>query len=143
MTGDDSLRAANLEAATRALAAISRLDVPAVLAETHPDLVFELPYEKMPALDRDRFAEMLAGITASFSRFTMELVEVLPGLDPNSAVLRYQGDCLSEDGTVAYRNSYIAIMDFTDGRISRWREYANPVLTRKMNESLRAVRTGP
>jgi hypothetical protein len=33
-------------------------------------------------------------------------------------------------------------MNFTDGLISRWREYDNPVISRRMNERLSAVGTG-
>lgn len=142
MTSDEALRAEHLATATRALAAISRLDIPAALAETHADLVMELPYEKAVApMDRRRFGELLTGLAGSFQRFSMEIVEVIPALDPATLVIRYDGDCLSNDGSVSYRNNYIAIMDFTDGVISRWREYDNPVISRKMNERLAAVGT--
>lgn len=143
MTSDEALRAQHLDAVTRALAAISRLDIPAALAETHPGLVVELPYEKaVPPMDRERFNGLLTGLARSFQRFTMEIVEVIPALDPATLVVRYDGDCLSNDGTVSYRNNYIAVMEFSDGLISRWREYDNPVISRKMNERLAAVGTG-
>ncbi|HTK61632.1 MAG TPA: nuclear transport factor 2 family protein [Pseudonocardia sp.] len=142
MTSDEALRAEHTTTAARALAAISRLDIPAVLAETHPDLVMELPYERAVApMDRERFGELLTGLAGSFQRFSMEIVEVIPALDPSTLVIRYDGDCLSNDGSVTYRNNYIAIMNFTDGLISRWREYDNPVISRKMNERLAAVGT--
>jgi ketosteroid isomerase-like protein len=140
MTSDEALRAEHLATATRALAAISRLDIPAAVAQTHRDLVFELPYEKAVApMDRDRLGELLTGLARNFQRFEMEIVEVVPALDPATLVIRYDGDCLSNDGTVTYRNNYIAIMNFTDGLISRWREYDNPVISRRMNERLAAV----
>jgi ketosteroid isomerase-like protein len=142
MTSDEALRAVHTATATRALAAISRLDIPAAIAETHPDLVMELPYEKAVApMDRERFGQLLTGLAGSFQRFSMEIVEVIPALDPSTLVIRYDGDCLSNDGSVSYRNNYIAIMNFTDGLISRWREYDNPVISRKMNERLAAVGT--
>lgn len=142
MTSDEALRAEHLATATRALAAISRLDIPAALAETHPELVVELPFEKAVApMDRDRFGQLLAGLAQNFQRFTMEIVEAIPALDPATLVVRYDGDCLSHDGSVTYRNNYLAIMDFADGLISRWREYDNPVISRRMNERLVAVGT--
>jgi ketosteroid isomerase-like protein len=142
MTSDDALRAEHLATATRALAAISRLDIPAAIAETHPELVMELPYEKaVPPMDRERFGGLLTGLARNFQRFAMEIVEVIPALDPSTLVIRYDGDCLSNDGSVSYRNNYIAILHFTSGKISRWREYDNPVISRRMNERLAAVGT--
>jgi ketosteroid isomerase-like protein len=143
MSSDEARRAEHLATATRALAAISRMDFPAALAETHPELVFEVPYEKgLPTMDRDGLGALLTGLARNFQRFTMEIVEVIPALDPATLVVRYDGDCLSNDGAVPYRNNYLAIMEFTDGLISRWREYDNPVISRKMNERLAAVGTG-
>ena len=143
MTSDEARRAEHLATATRALAAISRLDIPAALAETHPELVVELPFEKaVPPMDQARFGGLLTGLAQNFQRFDMEIAEAIPALDPATLVLRYDGDCLSNDGTVTYRNNYISIMNFTDGLISRWREYDNPVISRRMNERLAAVGTG-
>jgi uncharacterized protein len=143
MTSDDAIRDANLTRMRQVMAAISRMDVQAAVACTHPGLVFELPFERsMPDLDQRGFAGLLRGLKDNFGTFTMDVVEVLPGQDPAVVVLRYEGDCLSHDGRVPYRNSYIAVMEFTDGLISRWREWDNPVISRKMNERLAAVQTG-
>jgi ketosteroid isomerase-like protein len=142
MSSDETRRAEHLATATRALGAISRMDFPAALAETHPELVFEVPYEKaLTTMDREGLGALLTGLARNFQRFTMEIVEVIPALDPTTLVVRYDGDCLSNDGSVPYCNNYLAIMDFTDGLISRWREYDNPVISRKMNERLAAVGT--
>ncbi len=122
------------------LDAVSALDTEAVLASLHHDYVFELPYERgMGPLDKNGMARLLAGLAESFHRFTMNIVEIVESVDPELLVVRYEGDCLSKDGTVKYRNSYVGFFSFTDGLISGWREYANPVLTRKMNERLAAV----
>jgi ketosteroid isomerase-like protein len=140
VTSDEAQRAENLATATRALAAISRMDIPAALAETHPDLAFELPFEKVvPTLDRAGFDELLTGVTADFQTFAMDIVEVLPGLDPNVLVVRYDGDCLARDGSFSYRNNYLGVLNFTDGLISRWREYENPMLSKRMNDRLAAL----
>jgi ketosteroid isomerase-like protein len=130
----------NLDVLREALAALARLDTDGMIARTHPSLSFELPYERNAVLDRDGFAAMVGGMIANFQRFEMTIVEVIETADPDRLVARYEGDCLSKDGAVAYRNSYLAIVDFTDGLISRWREYANPLLTQKMNRALGAVK---
>ncbi len=143
MRSDDAeIRAAHVAVIRRTLEAISRLDVEAALACVHPDLAFELPYEKaVPTLDRAGFTELLGGLRSNFGSFDMALVEVVEALDPTVLVVRYDGDCLSLDGSVRYRNRYVAFLDFTDGLIRRWREYDNPVLSRRMNEQLGAVNT--
>lgn len=131
-----------LELALRTLDAISRLDVDTALTGLHPELRFELPYERaVPPLDRDGFTALLHGIARNFQRFELTVVETIESVDPSVLVLRYQGDGLSRDGTVTYRNDYVGFLTFADGLIRRWREYANPVLTRRMNERLGAVET--
>jgi ketosteroid isomerase-like protein len=139
-----SIRAEHVTVARLTLAAISMLDADAALAGLHPELAFELPYEKsVPPLDLGGFTGLLRGLADNFQRFTMTVVEVVECVDPSVLVLRYEGDCLSADGSVVYRNSYVAFLDFDDGLIRRWREYDNPVLSRRMNEQLKAVGTGP
>ena len=124
------------------LEAISRLDVDAALSGLHAELVFELPYEKtMAPLSRDGFAQLLRGLDRNFQRFTMTVLETVESVDPAVLVLRYRGDGLSKDGTVSYRNDYLGMLYFADGLIRHWREYANPVISRRMNERLGAVAT--
>jgi ketosteroid isomerase-like protein len=135
-------RARNLELATRTFEALSRLDVDGVAAGLHPELVFELPYEKVvPLLDRAGFVELLHGLRRTFESFSVTVIETVPGEDPDTVVLRYRGDARSADGQVSYRNDYLGMLYFADGLIRHWREYANPVLTRRMNERLAAVAT--
>ncbi|HTK66704.1 MAG TPA: nuclear transport factor 2 family protein [Pseudonocardia sp.] len=124
----------------RLFEAIGALNMEAALATMHESIRFTLPYERaVPPLDKDGLAAILAGLRQAFQRFSMELVEVVEAVDPNLIVVRYEGDCLSTDGTVEYRNSYVVFFSFTDGQISRWREYANPILSRRMNERMGAV----
>jgi ketosteroid isomerase-like protein len=135
------MRATHEAVARAVIAAVSRRDVASALAGVHPELVFELPYEPaVPTLDRAGYADLLAGLVANFRRLDFTVLEAIPGLDPALLVLRYQLDAESPDGAVSYRNGYLGILRFADGLIRHWTEYANPVLSRRMNERLAAVR---
>ena len=129
----------NLDVLRDSLAALGRLDVDGVVALMHPSLSFELPYERNAVLDRDGFAALIRGMFDRFQRFDLTLVEVIETADPDRLVVRYEGDCLSHDGSFHYRNSYLAVIDFADGKVRRWREYANPILSQKMNHALGAI----
>jgi ketosteroid isomerase-like protein len=92
-------------------------------------------------LDRAGFAELLRGLRRAFESFSVTVIETVPAEDPDTLVLRYRGDARSADGEFSYRNDYLGMLYFADGLIRHWREYANPVLTRRMNERLAAVAT--
>src|SRR5687768_5062698 len=99
-----------VETVTALFEAVRRRDTDAVLAALHDDLQFELPFERgAPKLDKPGFGRMFGGIAAGFQRFDMNIVEVIEGADPSRVVARYDGDCLSNDGSVSYQNNYVAL----------------------------------
>jgi len=48
--------------------------------------------------------------------------------DDGSAVFEAEGECELSNGR-PYRNRYIFIFEVSEGRISRWWEYLNPVIS--------------
>ena len=123
--------------------ALGALDIATVRTLLSEDLHFELPFERgAPTLDKAGLERLFTGLFASFSRFDLNIVEVIECADPARVVVRYTGDCLSSDGAVTYANSYIGLFTVTGGQVAQWCEYTNPVLTRRMNEQLNAVSFG-
>jgi ketosteroid isomerase-like protein len=107
------------------------------------DLRFELPFERgNPVLDKTALVRLFTGLFESFSRFDLHIAELIECADSTQLVVRYDGDCLSRDGAVTYANKYLGLFRVARGQVVGWREYANPVLTRRMNEKLGAVDLG-
>jgi ketosteroid isomerase-like protein len=67
-----------------------------------------------------------------FGKFTITLTDVHDLLDPNMLVARYRGDALGRHKPVAYRNDYIGVFAFRDGKITLWREFDNPMVSAAM-----------
>jgi ketosteroid isomerase-like protein len=95
----------------------------------HDDLVFELPYGPEgfpPAFDKPTFTGMQQATFALFSSFSLELTELHRTLDADSLVAEYRSDAVVKATGAPYRNRYIGVFRFRDGRIVGWREFHNP-----------------
>jgi uncharacterized protein len=131
--GDDSTREANKQTLRRAMAGIGALDAEAIGAELHEDLEFSLPFEEaVPDSGRSEFLALLSGMFVMFEKFDVTLTRIYDMLDPNSLVAQYEGDALGRDKPVEYRNTYIGVFTFRDGKITLWREFANPMISNAM-----------
>jgi|APFre7841882724_1041349.scaffolds.fasta_scaffold71092_2 ketosteroid isomerase-like protein len=129
MTDTRATREANKEALARAMNGISRLDVEAVRAELHDELLMQLPYEEaVPDLDKSGFCDMLAGVFTMYKRCDVVLTDVYELVDPNQLIARYSGDFRGRDKDVHYANNYVGIFAFHDGKVALWCEYDNPLI---------------
>lgn len=129
MTTTDSaaLREHNKQVLHRAMAAIGALDEGFISAELHESLEFELPFEPaVPDTDRAGFLEVLSMMFAMFEKFDVTITEIYDLADPDMLVAQYSSDARGRDKPVTYQNEYIGVFRFRDGRITLWREYANP-----------------
>jgi ketosteroid isomerase-like protein len=139
MPDTQEIRDANKRVLRRAMDAIGALDVDAVLAELHQDVLLQLPYEEqVPDLDRAGFGELFKVMFTMYRQFTITLTDVFDLVDPNQLIARYDGDCVGRDKDVRYANSYVGIFRFADGKITLWCEYDNPVTTLKSLEDFAA-----
>ncbi|MDT5215671.1 MAG: uncharacterized protein QOK18_3910, partial [Mycobacterium sp.] len=133
------IRDANKRVLRRAMDAIGALDVDAVLAELHQDVLLQLPYEEqVPDLDKAGFGELFKVMFTMYRQFTITLTDVFDLVDPNQLIARYDGDCVGRDKDVRYANSYVGIFRFADGKITLWCEYDNPITTLKSLEDFAA-----
>jgi ketosteroid isomerase-like protein len=132
MTDDDIVREGNKQTLSRAMAAIGALDVDAVLAELHDDVLMQLPYEdQVRDLDKAGFGELFKVMFTMYKQFDITLTDVFDLVDPNQVIARYNSDCIGRDKDVRYANQYIGVFRFADGKITLWCEYDNPVTTLK------------
>jgi ketosteroid isomerase-like protein len=139
MSDTQEIRDANKRVLRRAMDAIGALDVDAVLAELHQDVLLQLPYEEqVPDLDKAGFGELFKVMFTMYRQFTITLTDVFDLVDPNQLIARYDGDCVGRDKDVRYANSYVGIFRFADGKITLWCEYDNPITTLKSLEDFAA-----
>ena len=128
MTVDSATkREANKQTLRRALAGITALDADAIRAELHDSAAFELPFEPaVPDCDRDGFLQLLSMMFVMFKKFDITITDIYDLLDPDMLIARYRSDAEGRDKPIAYQNEYIGVFRFNNGKLTYWREYANP-----------------
>ena len=130
---DDERRAANRALFTTVLATISAGDFDRLAEFMTDDLVFDLPYGPdflpNPIEGREQWNQMQLMTFQLFSSFEQELLEVHECVDPDELIAEYRSDAVVARNGNAYRNRYIGVVRFRDGKISHWREYHDPRAT--------------
>lgn len=128
MTVDSAAtREANKHTLRRAMAGITALDADAIRAELHDSAAFELPFEpSVPDCDCDSFLQLLSMMFVMFKKFDITITDIYDLVDPDMLIARYHSDAEGRDKPVTYQNEYIGIFRFDDGKLTYWREYANP-----------------
>jgi ketosteroid isomerase-like protein len=76
----------------------------------------------------------------TYRQFEITLTHIYELKDPDTLIARYVGDCVGRDEEVRYANDYISIFEFTDGLISSWREYDNPMISAASQKAHAAAR---
>jgi uncharacterized protein len=126
-TDNASTREANKGVLRRAMAAVTALDTDAVLAEMHNSAVFSLPFEPLvPDTDMAGYRQLLTATFTMFKKFDVTITDIYDLVDPNVLIARYRSDSEGRDKPVVYQNEYIGVFDFRDGKMTSWREWANP-----------------
>ncbi len=102
------------------------------------DLHFELPYAAPPipnAFDgRAVWDGMQRQTFAMFTAFKNTPTAVYPTTDTSMIIAEYESDAVVARNGKPYRNKYVGIFRFRDGKICAWREYHNPEATRVIRE---------
>lgn len=108
-------------------AAISSGDVDALIDLYSPDYTVELPYAEpeLTIVGRDEALGYLKEALAQL-RFSLTLTEVYPSADPDLVIAEYASDGEVVATGAPYRNRYIGLWWFRDGRACRAREFFNP-----------------
>jgi ketosteroid isomerase-like protein len=105
-------------------------DVVELLAD---DFTFELPYGPAgmpPSFDRATYAGLQTSTFKMFSAFELEPVELHRTLDPDALVAEYRSNAVVAASGEPYRNRYIGVFAFRDGKVRSWKEFHNPDATR-------------
>lgn len=129
-TSDDVTRKTNLNAVAQVFELISTSRSNEVGPLLTDDLYFELPYgpgrKPLETKGREPFLEQNAKTWPAFTRFALTIERVHELVDPNKLILEYTSDGEIKSTGKPYRNRYVGIFGFRDGRICEWHEFHNP-----------------
>lgn len=124
------------QVARRFLAAMERKDRAAVASLLAPDASVEYPFDRSGSVDpaaRRRFdgreavlSGYVDGAFRRIERIDFREESAIPSADGRTAFVEAKGEMRLASGA-AYRNLYVMRFDVKDGRITRMREYMNPV----------------
>ena len=97
------------------------------------DLLFELPYGPAfmpnPVEGLEAWNQMQLMTFAMFDSFKLEPIEYHECLDPDELIAEYRSEAIVKRNGNEYKNRYIGVLRFRDGKISEWKEFHNPKAT--------------
>jgi ketosteroid isomerase-like protein len=130
---DDERRAANKKVFTTVTDTITAGEFEKLGDYMSDDLLFELPYAGKflpdPIQGLEKWNQMQLMTFGMFESFRLELREFHDCLDPDELVAEYQSDAVVKRNGNAYKNRYIGVLRFRDGKIAEWKEFHNPKAT--------------
>ncbi|OCC23427.1 hypothetical protein MB02_12495 [Croceicoccus estronivorus] len=123
---------ANHDLFVEMLTALGRKDYDTFKAALAPDVLLEWPYppmEDFPTKQRGArwFRDVLEASWADFDPYNYRIETIHDLAAPDSLIAEYTSHSRFIPTNAPYSNRYIAVVDFADGRIVRWREYVNPI----------------
>jgi ketosteroid isomerase-like protein len=130
---DDERRAANRAVFVSVLETISAGQFDRLAEFMTDDLVFDLPYGPdflpNPIEGLESWNQMQLMTFQLFDSFQQELLEVHECIDPDELIAEYRSDAIVKRNGNPYRNRYIGVVRFRDGKICAWREFHDPRAT--------------
>ena len=135
------------EIVSRFLEALAKQDVQGIADVLAENIVFEMPFALPGLPDRVEgkstvveFLEQFLGKEHGiFSGWDLRNIRIYPGGDPDLFVTEYDGQGVVAQNGHQYRQKYITLFRVSDGRISQWREYLNPL---PLQEALASIKPG-
>jgi ketosteroid isomerase-like protein len=126
--------------------AMSEKDFPRLSALLSSDVVLEFPFpliegEGQTGSRRLRGDDVRRSVEASLRNMeTISFVNMVwRSTSEGDVILQAEGECTFAGGQ-AYRNSYIFLFEIRQGKIARWWEYLNPVVSaRAMGKPLETI----
>ena len=121
------------------LEAGAKQDVPGMADVLSENIVFEMPFALPGLPDRVEgkgtvveFLEQFLGKDRGiFTGWDPQNIRIYPGGDPYLFFTELDLQALVAQSGYQYRQKYIILFRVSDGRISHWREYLNPIPLRE------------
>lgn len=124
------------EIVSRFLEAEGKQDVQGMADVLADDIVFEMPFLNLPGLPNRvegkgtvvEFLEQFLGKEhGMFTGWDLHNIRIYPGGEPDLVFAELDGQGVVVKSGYQYRQKYIILFRISDGRISHWREYNNPI----------------
>jgi uncharacterized protein len=135
------------EIVSKFLEAEAKQDVQGMADVLAENIVFEMPFALPGLPDRVEgkgtvveFLEQFLGKERGFfTGWDLHDIRIYPGGDPDLFFAELAGQGVVAQSGHQYRQKYIILFRVSDGRISHWREYLNPI---PLREAIASVQTG-
>ena len=128
----------NADVVRKVLAHITAAEYDQLANYVTEDLHFELPYASAPIPNsfdgRDTWDGMQRSTFKMFTSFRNEPTAIYATTDPDLVIAEYESNAVVAHNQRTYRNKYVGIFGFRDGKICTWREYHNPDATKVIRE---------
>ena len=140
---DNDLRTSHHQVFRSMLEALGRKDWDAGFALMTEDVLCDWPYKPIPDMPsemqgRDTIREFFANGQEPFDGLNYQIDRIYELLDPDLLIAEYRSDSRHRDSGIPYRNAYLGILRFRDGKVSYWREYINPQTISELFAALQA-----
>ncbi len=128
---DTARRAANKAIFLAMMRCLGRKDWDAGFALMTEDVLCDWPYKPIPDMPgemrgRDDIRAFFDGGQAPFGGLNYQIDSVYELLDPDTLISEYRSDSRHTESGIPYRNAYLGILRFREGKVCYWREYINP-----------------
>lgn len=123
----EEIREQNQQVLQAFMTAVGARDFASLETICQPDFVAELPYSDPPRR-LEGFAAYRDAIEIALEifDFRLTLTALHPGLDPDLLIAEYTSDGIATPTGKPYRNVYIGLFRFRDGRLTWLREFYDP-----------------
>ena len=124
----------NAQLATRAVILQGERDFAGLRAISDPDVVLEFPFHPNGPAEFHGIDAMIEqfGVLAAFQTLEITPIDVF---DTGGEVVIVEGRSFGtyRSGRPPYENHYLFVLSFRDGKLTRWREFFNPLEAMKQN----------
>jgi ketosteroid isomerase-like protein len=135
------------EIVSRFLEAEAKQDVQGMADVLAEDIVFEMPFALQGLPDRvegkgtvvEFLEQFLGKERGMFTGWELSNIRIYPAGDPDLFFTELDGQGVVFQSGYQYRQKYIILFRISDGRISLWREYLNPI---PLQEAIASMQTG-
>jgi hypothetical protein len=133
MASDSERRAGNRATVEKAFGLLSQMRHRELGDLITDDLDFELPYgpkqRPLAVRGKEPWLALNDATWPAFSRFSLAIRAVHELADPDALIVEYESDGEVRATRKPYKNRYIGVFRFRNGRIAAWREFHNPEIT--------------
>ncbi|MFD6158112.1 nuclear transport factor 2 family protein [Nocardia sp. NPDC060256] len=109
----------------------SAKDMTGVLELCTEDLQTRIPFDPIVSVREIKGKEVLRAVAAEalemYDSYRQIVTSIEPLLDPNTWLATVKGDLLVRSTGLPYRNDYLTIFRFRDGKIAEWTTYHDPI----------------